>query len=241
MNSSPIYGLRVSEALESLETSLNGLSSSEVSTRQALYGSNQLEERAKTPFWKRMVWHFSHTMALLLLVAGVFAFVVKDPILGIFIWIMVIVNAAFSFWREYRAEAAMVELHKLLPLYARLIRDGVEAKIPAEEIVPGDILVLAEGDHIPADARVIEEFGLRTNNSNLTGEAVPSRKSSDASFREGISELERPNLIFAGTSVVSGTGKAVVYATMSTCSGRIAHLTQTVEGHPAPCKAKSPG
>ena len=239
MNSSPIYSLRVSDALDSLETSLNGLSSSEVSARQSLYGSNQLKESVKTPFWMRLLGHFKHPMALLLLVAGVLAFVVSDPILGIFIWIVVIANAAFSFWREYRAEAAMVELHKLLPQYARLVRDGVEVKVPANELVPGDVLVLAEGDHIPADARVIEEFGLRTNNSNLTGEAVPARKSADASLSEGISELERPNLIFEGTSVVSGTGKAVVFATgMTTQFGRIAHLTQTVEEPPSPLQSE---
>jgi magnesium-transporting ATPase (P-type) len=78
------------------------------------------------------------------------AFMVRDPILGIFIWVVVIANAAFSFWREYRAEAAMVELHKLLPQYARVVRDGEEMKVPANELVPGDVLVLAEGDHIPA-------------------------------------------------------------------------------------------
>jgi Ca2+-transporting ATPase len=239
MNSNPIYSLRVSEALESLETSLNGLSNSEVLARQSLYGNNQLEEQIRTPLWIRLLSHFKHTMALLLLVAGGLAFVVKDPVLGVFIWFVVVANAALSFWREYRAEAAMVELQKLLPQYARLIREGEEIKTPAIEIVPGDILVLAEGDRIPADARVIEEFGLRINNSNLTGEAVPVRKSADASLREGISELERPNLLFAGTSVVSGTGKAVVFSTgMTTQFGRIAHLTQTVEEPPSPLQSE---
>ena len=235
MGSSPIYSLRVSEALNSLETSLEGLSSSEVLTRQSLYGNNVLEERRRTPFWARLLAHFSHTMALLLLIAGVLAFVVQDPVLGVFIWVVVLVNAGFSFWREFRAEAAMEELHKLLPQYARVVRDGEEVKVTASELVPGDILVLAEGDHIPADGRIIEEYGLRTNNSTLTGEAVPARKSADASLVEGLSELERPNLVFAGTSVVSGTGRAAVYATgMSSQFGRIAHLTQTVAEPPSP-------
>ena len=102
------------------------------------------------------------------------------------------------------------------------------------------MLVLAEGDNIPADARVVEEYGLRTNNSTLTGEAMPARKTADASLREGISELERPNLVFAGTSVVSGTGPAVVYATgMLTQFGRIAHLTQTVHEEPSPLQQRS--
>ena len=96
-------------------------------------------------------------------------------------------------------------------------------------------LILAEGDNISADARVIEEYGLRTNNATLTGEAIPARKTADASLQSGFSELDRPNLIFAGTSVASGTGRAVVYATgMMTQFGRIAHLTQTIAEEPTP-------
>ena len=82
-----------------------------------------------------------------------------------------------------------------------------KTRIPASEIVPGDVLMLAEGDNIPADARVVEEYGLRTNNATLTGEAIPARKTADASLRSDLTELERPNLVFAGTSVVSGTGQ----------------------------------
>ena len=122
-----------------------------------------------------------------------------------------LVNAGFSFWQEYRAEQAMEALSVLLPGYARVIRDGEEAQIQASEVVPGDMLVLAEGDNIPADARVVEEYGLRTNNTTLTGEAIPARKIGRASLRPGLTELERPNLVFAGTSVVSGTARAVVF------------------------------
>lgn len=235
MRSAPIYSLRVPEALKSLETSWEGLSSDEALARLSLYGKNELREQKKTPHWVRLLGHFRHTMALLLLVAGGLTFVVRDPVLGVFIWIVVIANAALSFWREYRAEAAMEALHRLLPQSSRVIREGAEVKIPADEIVPGDILVLAEGVRIPADGRVIEAYGLRTNNSTLTGEAMPATKSADASLIKGLSELERPNLIFAGTSVVSGTGKAVIYATgMMTQFGRIACLTQTVEEPPSP-------
>ena len=110
----------------------------------------------------------------------------------------------------------------------------MEAHIPASEVVPGDVLILAEGDNIAADARVVEEYGLRVNNASLTGEAVAARKTSEASILPNISDLERPNLIFAGTSVASGTGKAIVYATgMLTQFGRIAHLTQSVQEEPS--------
>ena len=177
--------------------------------------------------------HFVHPMALLLLAAGVLALFSLQPGLAVIIWGMVLVNAGFSFWQSYRAGQATQVLQELLPAYARAIRSGVESQFPAVEIVPGDLLILAEGDRIPADARIIEEYGLRVNNSTLTGEALPSRKTADASFREDISELEQPNLAFAGTTIVSGTAKAVVFATgMSTQFGRIAHLTQTADEMP---------
>ena len=178
-----------------------------------LYGSNQLSEPPREPAWRKILGFIAHPMALLLWMAGVIALWLGEPTLGVIIWIVVLVNAAFSYWREYRAEQATAALQHLLPSYARVIRDGVEVKVSASELVAGDLLVLAEGDNIPADARVVEEYGLRTNNSVLTGEAVPARKTADASLRDGISEVERPNLVFAGTSVVSGTGRAVVYAT----------------------------
>jgi Ca2+-transporting ATPase len=235
MDSTPIYSLRVSEVFRALETSPAGLSAEEVESRRSLYGENVLSEAPAPPAWRRFINHIGHPMALLLWGAGIVAFVSREPALGFAMWLLVLVNGLFSQWREHRAEQAVKALQSLLPTYTRLVRDGNEVKIPANEVVPGDVLVLAEGDHIPADARVIEEYGLRVNNSTLTGEAMPSRKTSDASLREGISELERANLVFAGTSVVAGTGRAVVYATgMLTEFGRIAHLTQTVHEEPSP-------
>ena len=235
METEPIYSQRVAEVYKSLETSPEGLSTSEVETRRSLFGSNILSEPPRVSVWRKFAVHIVHPMALLLLGAGLVALIARQLDLAIVIWIIVLVNAGFSFWREYRTEQALSALHRLLPSYARLIRDNEELSVPASELVPGDLLVLAEGDNIPADARVVEEFGLRTNNSTLTGEAMPARKSADASLREGISELERPNLVFAGTSVVSGTGRAVVYATgMLTQFGRIAHLTQQVKEETSP-------
>ncbi len=235
MDSSPIYSLRVAEVYESLETSPDGLPAEEVESRRSLYGDNVLSEAPVTPAWRRFVAHIGHPMALVLWIAGIVAFISREPALGFAMWLLVLVNGLFSQWRERRAEQAVKALQNLLPTYTRVAREGSEVKVPASEVVPGDVLVLAEGDHIPADARVVEEYGLRVNNSTLTGEAVPARKTADASLREGVSELERANLVFAGTSVVSGTARAVVYATgMLTQFGRIAHLTQTVHEEPSP-------
>ncbi len=230
----PFYALRVPEVFEALETTPNGLADTDVEQRLSLYGLNELTEPPGPPPTLKYLTHLIHPMALLLWAGGVMAFAVQRFSLGIVIWIVVLVNAGFTLWQEHRAEQAITALKKLLPPYARVLRNGDEVKVPASQVVPGDVLLLSEGDNIPADARVVEEYGLRVNNASLTGESLPARKTAEASLREGISELERPNLAFAGTSIVSGTGRAVVYATgMLTQFGRIASLTQTVQETPS--------
>ncbi|MBN1147645.1 MAG: cation-transporting P-type ATPase [Anaerolineales bacterium] len=232
---SPVFSLRPAEVFDALATSLEGLPSSEVAARQSLYGKNILSREAGKSSWQKLLSYAIHPFAGMLWIAGAISFLVKEPVLGIVIWLLVVVNTGFSYWREHRTEQAMQALHRLLPAYARVIRNGVEENVLASELVPGDVLILAEGDNIPADARVVEAYGLRTNNAVLTGEAIPAHKTADASLREGISEVERPNLVFAGTSVVSGTGRAVAYATgMLSQFGRIAHLTQVVRDEPSP-------
>ena len=234
MPSSPLYALRRSEVFEALETCPEGLSAVEAGQRVDLYGYNILEEAQALPAWRRLLHYLVHPMALLLWLAGLAAMLVGRIELGVIIWMVVLINASFSYWREDRAFKAVAVLKDLLPVYTRVIRAGREIKVPAAEIVPGDVLSLAEGDNVPADARLVEAYGLRTNNSTLTGETVPAARNHDASLRDDVSELERPNLVFAGTSVVSGTGKAVVYATgMQTQFGRIANLTQTMRESPS--------
>jgi magnesium-transporting ATPase (P-type) len=235
MSSTPIYTLRVNEVFQSLETSLQGLSAAEAESRRALYGANILSEQAKPPMWRKYAAQASHPFVLMMIVAGLITLWQREFALSLVIWLVAVVNAGFSFWREYQAERAVEKLKHLLPTYAHVIRDGKDIHLPAAEIVPGDVLILAEGDNISADARVVEEYGLRVNNASLTGESVAARRTADSSLVSGVSELERPNLIFAGTSVTSGTGKAVVYATgMLTQFGRIAQLTQTVQEGASP-------
>jgi P-type Ca2+ transporter type 2C len=239
MLSKGIFSLRSQEVYDYLETSPQGLSGEEVISRQALNGKNQLVQAESNPAWKHFLVQVTHPFAILLWIAGGMAWISHEGGLGIAIWVLVIINAWFSFYREYRTEQAMHTLQTIIPHSARVIREGQEVHLSAIELVPGDLLVLAEGDQIPADARVIEAFGLRTSNAALLGESLPARKSSDASLDEGLSELERPNLVFAGTSVVSGTGRAVVYATgMMSQFGRIAHLTQTVKQAPSPLQSE---
>jgi magnesium-transporting ATPase (P-type) len=227
--STPIFSLRLPDVFEALETSAAGLSQAEAEARLCLYGQNSLSKQNKESIWEKLIRELAHAPALVLILVGLVALSQHDGVLALIIWSIIVVNTGFSFWREYRAEQAIEKLREILPSFAHVVREGVESYIPSSEVVPGDMLVLAEGDNIAADARVIEEYGLRTNNATLTGEAIPSRKTADASHQSGISELDRPNLIFAGTSIASGTGRALVTATgMSTQFGRIAHLTQSI-------------
>lgn len=235
MASDPIHSLVVQEVYKALETGPDGLSTVEAEARRSLYGDNRLYDQHVDPRWVELLRYFLHPQAEILAVAAVLAFIAKDAILGFVIITLMVANGFFSFWRQYRAEKAIEKLQEILPAYSHVLRDGQEKHIPATHTVPGDILILAEGDNIPADARIVEEYGLRTNNSTLTGESIPARKLADASFQHGISELEQPNLIFAGTSVASGTGRAVVYGTgMLTQFGRIANLTQSIAEEPSP-------
>lgn len=235
MSTTPIFSLRVPEVYKELETSTNGLTKSEAESRLSLYGQNILSRHYKTPIWEKLAHELVHPPAVVLLMVGLVALLQSDVILAGIIWSIIVINTVFSFWREYRAEQAIEKLREILPSFAHVIREEKESFIPSSAIVPGDVLVLAEGDNIAADARVVEEYGLRTNNATLTGEAIPARKMADPSYQTGISELDQPNLIFAGTSIASGTGRAIVTATgMSTQFGRIAHLTQSIEEEPTP-------
>jgi Ca2+-transporting ATPase len=235
MPSSAIFRLPPAQVYRSLETTPSGLPAGEVSARQQLYGANQLAETPKRTDWQRLAGYLLQPLALMLWVAGGITFGIHEYMLALAMWSLVLVNAGFSAWREQRAEQAMLNLQRLLPHTARVLREGVEVRLAASQVVPGDILILAEGDQIAADARLVESFGLRTNSANLTGEAVPISKTAEACEQEGASEMEQRNLVFAGTSVVSGSGKAVVFATgMQTQFGRIAHLTQSTAEEPSP-------
>ena len=234
MSTQPIHALRAAEVYAALETSPEGLAEQEAGARLALYGPNAVREPPPQPAWRKFAGYATHPTAVLLLGAGALAFLTGRPFMGLVIWLMVLINASFSFWREYRAGQAVSSLKRLLPGHARVVRSGVEKDILANRVVPGDVLVLGEGDHVPADARVVEEFGLRADDSVLTGEAMPARKTAVASLREGLTELEQPNLIFAGTSICAGTGRAVVHTTgMQTQFGRIANLTEQAREEPS--------
>lgn len=218
-----------------LETARVGLASDEAAVRQGRFGKNVIQsEKKKSPVIAFLA-NFTHLMAVLLWVAGTIAFIAGLPELGVAVWLVNIINGVFSFWQEARASQATEALKKMLPAYATVIRDGQEQKILAEDLVPGDVMLLAEGDKISADARVIASSDLQVNQSTLNGESTPSRKTADAVLEEGLSAAEIPNLVFAGTSVSEGNGRAVVFRIgMDTEFGKIASLTQNMQAAESP-------
>jgi len=228
-----INNLSKEDALKALVSSENGLSEAEAAKRLSENGFNEISEVHRTSRVIKFLKQFTHFLALLLWVGAGLAFLSEYlhpgesmASLGFAIIGVILVNAVFTYIQEYRAEKALESLKKLLPFYVRIIREGKEKKAYSREVVPGDIILLSEGDRIPADARVIEDSVLKVNNASLTGESEASLRNHAPSQ---IELMESPNIVFAGTTVTSGSGKALVFATgMRTEFGRIAHLTSTV-------------
>ena len=228
-----IHQLSVDDALASLHSGPEGPSGAEASRRLQEFGPNRVERVAATPLWVRFARGFTHFFAVILWVAAGLAFVAawRDPgqgmaVLGLAIVGVILINGGFSFWQEYRAERAISALQSLLPHRVKALREHTVFELPAEALVPGDVILVAEGDDISADCRVIQAFGARVNNATVTGESLPKARDERPSPEEDI--LRSKNILLAGTSLVSGEARAVVFATgMRTEFGRIAHLTQT--------------
>jgi sodium/potassium-transporting ATPase subunit alpha len=234
-----IHNLEKEEVFHALLTSQNGLTLEEVQGRLKEYGYNEIKEVRKKSHVLRFIAQLTHFLAIVLWIAAAMCFLSEflHPgegmlTLGIAIVAVIFINAVFTFIQEYRAEKALAALKKLLPFYVRVLRNGKEEEISARDVVPGDIMLLTEGDKIPADARLVETHELKVNHAPLTGESEPLMRDHEAFYGESI---ESPNIAFAGTTVVSGSGKAIVFATaMSTEFGRIAHLTSAVESGLSP-------
>ena len=188
-----------------------------------------MPKAASRPLGRLLLDQLTHFMALLLWVAGAMAFAIDMPELGVATWAVVLINALFSFWQEYRAERALSKLADLLPRRITLFREGRLEIVPAMDIVPGDVLVIEAGDHIPADARLVETEELSVDLSLLTGESLPVERNA-APTEGGQPAIQSPNVVLAGTTAAAGRGIAVVYATgKETEFGYVAHLTSGVD------------
>jgi len=235
-----IHQLSLDEAFATLRSSPTGLSRGDALERRHEFGANRIEPLQTTPIFVRFIGQFAHFFAVLLWVAALLALFadVEMPgqgmaTLAIAIVAVIVINGAFSFWQEYRAEETMAALQRLLPHRVRVLRDGAAAVIAAEEIVPGDVIFVGAGDDVPADCRLIEAFALRVSNATITGEARPVSRDTQRSTEADV--LRSRNVLLAGTSVTSGEATALVFATaMHTAFGRIAHLTQATVDTPSP-------
>ncbi|MFZ3138227.1 MAG: cation-transporting P-type ATPase [Thermodesulfovibrionales bacterium] len=234
-----IQSLSKAEVLRTLVSSDKGLSHEDAQRRLNEYGLNEIKDVRKKPLYLKLVSQFIHFLAILLWIAAALSFLSEylHPgegmlTLGFAIIAVIFINAVFTFIQEYRAEKALEALKKMLPFYVKVFRDGNEKEIHAREVVPGDVFLLNEGDKIPADSRLIDASELKVNNAPLTGESEPVMRDPQSFDGELI---ESPNILFAGTTVISGSGKAVAFATgMTTEFGRIAHLTSAVEAGISP-------
>ena len=228
-----IHKLTAEQSLASLRTTAAGLAPAEAARRLREYGPNHLEEVGKEHLLLGFAREFTHFFAIILWVAAALAFIAEqaDPgqgmaRLGAAILGVIVINGIFSFWQEYKAERAVAALRQLLPQKVKAQRGGETAEMLATELVPGDIVLLEEGDLVPADCRLLEVHALRVNTATVTGESLPKMRNAEPSAEDA--PLYAKNIALAGTSVVSGRARAVVYATgMHTEFGRIAHLTQT--------------
>ncbi len=215
-----------------LSTREGGLGGPEAAERLRREGPNELPEEPRRPLWLQLLDQVTHFLAVLLWVAGALAFVSRTPELGWAIWAVIVVNAAFSFWQERKAERALQILQQAMPADARVWRDGHVRVLPARDLVPGDLVELAEGDRVSADARLLSADFLRVDLSLLTGESVPVERAPGTAPET--TAVEAKNVVLAGSSVVAGRARALVYATgRRTELGKVAHLTAGVEREPS--------
>ncbi len=220
------YRLSEKEVLRELDSSPKGLSKEAVSRRLEEYGLNVLKEAPRKPWWRMLLEEFKDVMVIMLLAALLISLLLGEHTDAVFIFVVVVLNAIIGFIQEYKAEESLQALKNMIAPSAKVIRDGIVQDILAKDLVPGDILVLEEGDKIPADARLLEVVSLAVDESVLTGESVPGVKEIITIAKE-VGVADQDNIVFMGTIIARGKGRAVVTATgMKTEFGKIAGFTQ---------------
>ena len=221
------YNYSVNKVLDEFKTSSKGLSQQEAEKRLEKYGLNEIKEKKKISPFQIFFNQFKSPLIYILLFAIIITLLIGEYTDSVIISIIVVVNAVLGFAQEYKAEKSIEALKKLTSLKATVLRDGNKKRILAKELVPGDIIRLEEGEKIPADARLIEVISLETHESALTGESTPIAK--EINFIKGKKSIaEQSNMIFSGTVITRGRGKAIVVRTgMKTEIGKIAEMMQS--------------
>ena len=218
-----------------------GLSEAEARARLGRHGRNELTAEEPVPAWRKFLAQFQDVLVILLLVATLISAALwlyeresALPYEAIAILAVVLLNAIMGYIQQSRAEQAIAALRQISAAHANVIREGERRNIAAAEIVPGDIVLIEEGDTIPADARLIQSTALQTAEAALTGESLPVSKDT-ASITEEVGLGDRSNMVFSGTAATYGRGKAVVVATgMQTQMGRIAGMLKEAPADTTP-------
>ena len=232
--------------LQLLGSSETGLTSVKVDELRALHGPNKLQEKKKKSMLSRLLDQFMDVMILILLAAAAISFVIacvegepKEFFEPVLILLIVVINAVMGVMQESKAEKALDALKNMSAPHARVIRDGKEQVIDAADLVPGDIIRLEAGDFVPADCRLLHSVSLKSEESALTGESVPSEKDATAVVEEKAPLGDRTNMVFSGCSITYGTATAVVTATgMNTEMGKIANLLDSEQEGQTPLQKK---
>ncbi|WP_052295978.1 cation-translocating P-type ATPase [Pseudothermotoga thermarum] len=221
----------VSEILKHFSTDLqNGLSSQEAKRMLEQYGPNELEEGKRRTIFQMFLSQFANFLIIILLAAAVISLLFGETVDAILIMAIVVLNVIISTIQEAKAEKSLALLKKMAAPTAKVIRDGVVQTVPSREIVPGDVVILEAGNYVPADGRVVEAVNLSTSEAALTGESQPVEKIVQAIDEENLPIGDRKNMVYSGTIVSRGRGKAIVTATGNeTEIGKIAKALSQME------------
>ncbi len=216
-----------------------GLTDAEAERRLQAIGLNALVEKPRATPWRILLQQFSDFMVLVLLAATVISFILGEVGDAVTIVAIVIMNGVLGFLQEYRAEQSVAALKRLTAPTAQVVRGGATLCIPADELVPGDVIELEAGDRIPADSRMLRQVAMEVDEAQLTGESHSVPKCSQALDRNDLELGDRRNLVFMGTTVNRGRGRAVVVATgMNTEMGQIAHLMRETHDEATPLQRR---
>ncbi|MGE3806011.1 MAG: cation-translocating P-type ATPase [Gemmataceae bacterium] len=233
------HQLTTEEALEKQKSDPRGLAQAEWQKRFQEHGPNELKEAPGRGPWRILWEQLSGALVILLMVAAVVSLLLDEYTDAIVILAIVILNAVLGFVQDYRAEQALAALKKLAVPHVRVRRDGAVREISARELVPGDVVLLETGNHVPADCRILESVNLRIQEAALTGESEAVEKTSARLEGDKIPLGDRRNMAFMGTMVSYGHGPCLVTETgMDTELGHIAHSLQTVESEPTPLQQR---
>ncbi|GAB6875853.1 hypothetical protein JCM13210_05790 [Thermaerobacter litoralis] len=215
------------------------MTAAEATRRLRRHGPNRLRQGRRDPLWRKLAVQFQDVLVLVLVGAAALSAALGEQADAITILVIVVINALLGFLHEHKAEQALEALKALAAPQARVVRDGHRQVVPAEELVPGDLILLEAGDRIPADARLLEAHSLGVEEAALTGESRPVGKSAAATCPADAPLAERPTMVYQGTTVVRGRARAVVVATgMETEMGRIAGLLESAETEPTPLQQR---